>query len=108
MGTFTQGGGGAGAWGRAAAAAGGGDPTWTTARVTVKTPLRRSFSEHVKDSTNKAWDVLWKSAREKRLGGEWKPSASPARAAVEEVMAGWLAGWLAGRGVCGQDRKSVV
>lgn len=34
---------------------------------TVKTPLRRSFSEHVKDSTNKAWDTFWKSAREKRL-----------------------------------------
>ncbi|KAG9265918.1 rho GTPase-activating protein 7-like isoform X1 [Astyanax mexicanus] len=34
---------------------------------TVKTPLRRSFSEHVKDSTNKAWDIFWKSAREKRL-----------------------------------------
>ncbi|KAL4660033.1 rho GTPase-activating protein 7-like isoform X1 [Arapaima gigas] len=34
---------------------------------TVKTPLRRSFSEHVKNSTNKAWDVFWKSAREKRL-----------------------------------------
>ncbi|XP_029483491.2 rho GTPase-activating protein 7 isoform X1 [Oncorhynchus nerka] len=34
---------------------------------TVKTPLRRSFSEHVKVSTNKAWDVFWKSAREKRL-----------------------------------------
>lgn len=34
---------------------------------TVKTPLRRSFSEHVKVSTNKAWDTFWKSAREKRL-----------------------------------------
>ncbi|XP_039533302.1 rho GTPase-activating protein 7 [Pimephales promelas] len=34
---------------------------------TVKTPLRRSFSEHVKDSTNKAWDTFWRSAREKRL-----------------------------------------
>lgn len=34
---------------------------------TVKAPLRRSFSEHVKDSTNKAWDIFWKSAREKRL-----------------------------------------
>ncbi|KAF7697386.1 rho GTPase-activating protein 7 isoform X1 [Silurus meridionalis] len=33
----------------------------------VKTPLRRSFSEHVKDSTNKAWDIFWRSAREKRL-----------------------------------------
>lgn len=37
---------------------------------TVKTPLRRSFSEHVKDSTNKAWDIFWKSAREKRLSGK--------------------------------------
>nr|XP_023700561.1 rho GTPase-activating protein 7-like isoform X2 [Paramormyrops kingsleyae] len=34
---------------------------------TVKAPLRRSFSEHVKNSTNRAWDVFWKSAREKRL-----------------------------------------
>ncbi|XP_060620992.2 rho GTPase-activating protein 7-like isoform X1 [Anolis sagrei] len=32
-----------------------------------KSPLRRSFSEHIKVSTNKAWDVFWKSAREKRL-----------------------------------------
>ncbi|XP_006632006.2 rho GTPase-activating protein 7 isoform X1 [Lepisosteus oculatus] len=32
-----------------------------------KSPLRRSFSEHIKDSTNKAWDIFWKSAREKRL-----------------------------------------
>ncbi|XP_078267440.1 rho GTPase-activating protein 7 isoform X2 [Rhinoraja longicauda] len=30
-------------------------------------PLRRSFSEHIKDSTNKAWDIIWKNAREKRL-----------------------------------------
>lgn len=37
---------------------------------TVKAPLRRSFSEHVKDSTNKAWDIFWKSAREKRLSGK--------------------------------------
>ncbi|KAM3869075.1 rho GTPase-activating protein 7 [Diretmus argenteus] len=41
----------------------------------VKTPLRRSFSEHVKDSTNKAWDVFWKSAREKRL---WEIEAKEA------------------------------
>ncbi|XP_042305810.1 rho GTPase-activating protein 7-like isoform X3 [Sceloporus undulatus] len=32
-----------------------------------KSRLRRSFSEHIKVSTNKAWDVFWKSAREKRL-----------------------------------------
>ncbi|XP_060912100.1 LOW QUALITY PROTEIN: rho GTPase-activating protein 7 [Labrus mixtus] len=33
----------------------------------VKTPLRRSFSEHVKESTNKAWDAFWRSVRERRL-----------------------------------------
>lgn len=33
-------------------------------------PLRRSFSEHVKDSTNKAWDVFWRGVRERRLWGE--------------------------------------
>ncbi|XP_059846514.1 rho GTPase-activating protein 7 isoform X2 [Hypanus sabinus] len=32
-----------------------------------KSPLRRSFSEHIKDSTNKAWDIFWKNTREKRL-----------------------------------------
>lgn len=33
-------------------------------------PLRRSFSEHVKDSTNKAWDIFWRGVRERRLWGE--------------------------------------
>lgn len=36
----------------------------------AKMPLQRSFSEHVKDSTNKAWDVFWRSVRERRLWGE--------------------------------------
>ncbi|XP_041807759.1 rho GTPase-activating protein 7 isoform X2 [Chelmon rostratus] len=41
----------------------------------VKTPLRRSFSEHVKDSTNKAWDVFWRGVRERRL---WEIEAKEA------------------------------
>ncbi|XP_071362144.1 rho GTPase-activating protein 7 isoform X2 [Trachinotus anak] len=41
----------------------------------VKTSLRRSFSEHVKDSTNKAWDVFWRSVRERRL---WEIEAKEA------------------------------
>lgn len=36
-----------------------------------KSRLRRSFSEHIRVSTNKAWDVFWKSAREKRLSGQF-------------------------------------
>ncbi|KAM8973066.1 rho GTPase-activating protein 7-like [Pelodytes ibericus] len=32
-----------------------------------KSRLKRSLSEHIKVSTNKAWDVFWKSARERRL-----------------------------------------
>ncbi|AWO99652.1 putative rho GTPase-activating protein 7-like [Scophthalmus maximus] len=35
--------------------------------MAVKTVLRRSFSEHVKDSTHKALDVFWRSVRERRL-----------------------------------------
>ncbi|XP_074528528.1 rho GTPase-activating protein 7 isoform X2 [Halichoeres trimaculatus] len=42
---------------------------------TGKTPLRRSFSEHVKVSTNKAWDVFWRSVRERRL---WEIEAKEA------------------------------
>ncbi|XP_031606216.2 rho GTPase-activating protein 7 isoform X1 [Oreochromis aureus] len=43
--------------------------------TTVKSQLRRSFSEHVKDSTNKAWDVFWRGVRERRL---WEIEAKEA------------------------------
>ncbi|XP_069366287.1 rho GTPase-activating protein 7 isoform X2 [Paralichthys olivaceus] len=43
--------------------------------MAVKAPLRRSFSEHVKDSTNKAWDVFWRGVREQRL---WEIEAKEA------------------------------
>ncbi|XP_019713662.1 rho GTPase-activating protein 7 [Hippocampus comes] len=43
--------------------------------MAVKTPLRRSFSEHVKVSTNRAWDVFWRSVRERRL---WEIEAKEA------------------------------
>ncbi|KAJ0004166.1 hypothetical protein NQD34_010380 [Periophthalmus magnuspinnatus] len=33
----------------------------------MKMPLRRSFSEHVRDSTNRAWNGFWRSVRESRL-----------------------------------------
>nr|XP_057942752.1 rho GTPase-activating protein 7 isoform X3 [Doryrhamphus excisus] len=46
-----------------------------TATVALKTPLRRSFSEHVKVSTNKAWDAFWRSTRERRL---WEIEAKEA------------------------------
>ncbi|KAM4051289.1 rho GTPase-activating protein 7 isoform 2-T2 [Anomaloglossus baeobatrachus] len=32
-----------------------------------RNPLRRSLSDHIRDSTAKALDVIWKNAREKRL-----------------------------------------
>ncbi|XP_061607411.1 rho GTPase-activating protein 7 isoform X2 [Phyllopteryx taeniolatus] len=43
--------------------------------MAVKTPLRRSLSEHMKVSTNKAWDVFWRSVRERRL---WEIEAKEA------------------------------
>ncbi|XP_043846037.1 rho GTPase-activating protein 7-like isoform X1 [Dromiciops gliroides] len=43
---------------------------WTRGTgVGVRGPsqLRRAFSEHIKDSTSRAWEVFWKRARERRL-----------------------------------------
>ncbi|XP_063807860.1 stAR-related lipid transfer protein 13 isoform X2 [Pseudophryne corroboree] len=39
----------------------------TSKRRSAKFALRRSLSEQLKDSTTKAWDLLWKNIREKRL-----------------------------------------
>nr|XP_015197493.1 PREDICTED: stAR-related lipid transfer protein 13 isoform X4 [Lepisosteus oculatus] len=39
----------------------------TTKRKSTKLQLRRSLSEQLRDSTSKAWDLLWKNVREKRL-----------------------------------------
>ncbi|XP_064005401.1 rho GTPase-activating protein 7 isoform X2 [Pogoniulus pusillus] len=33
----------------------------------LKAPLRRSFSDHIRDSTARALDVLWKNTRDRRL-----------------------------------------
>ncbi|XP_051903964.1 rho GTPase-activating protein 7 isoform X2 [Hippocampus zosterae] len=43
--------------------------------MAAKTPLRRSFSEHVKVSTDRARDVFWRSVRERRL---WEIEAKEA------------------------------
>ncbi|XP_068186455.1 stAR-related lipid transfer protein 13 isoform X2 [Antennarius striatus] len=39
----------------------------TTQRRSAKLQLRRSISEQLRDSTSKAWDLLWRNVREKRL-----------------------------------------
>ncbi|KTF89378.1 hypothetical protein cypCar_00001911 [Cyprinus carpio] len=39
----------------------------TTRRKSSKLQLRRSISEQLRDSTSKAWDLLWRNIREKRL-----------------------------------------
>ncbi|XP_017345259.1 stAR-related lipid transfer protein 13 isoform X2 [Ictalurus punctatus] len=39
----------------------------TTRRKSTKLQLRRSISEQLRDSTSKAWDLLWKNVRERRL-----------------------------------------
>lgn len=38
-------------------------------RRAVHKPLRRSLSEQLRDSTAKAWDLLWRNVRERRLAG---------------------------------------
>ncbi|XP_051973493.1 stAR-related lipid transfer protein 13-like isoform X2 [Xyrauchen texanus] len=39
----------------------------TTKRKSSKLQLRRSISEQLRDSTSKAWDLLWRNIRDKRL-----------------------------------------
>ncbi|KAM5147037.1 stAR-related lipid transfer protein 13 isoform 2-T2 [Callospermophilus lateralis] len=39
----------------------------TSKRRAFQTPLRRSISEQLRDSTARAWDLLWKNVRERRL-----------------------------------------
>nr|XP_057943403.1 stAR-related lipid transfer protein 13 isoform X2 [Doryrhamphus excisus] len=39
----------------------------TSPRKTAKLQLRRSISEQLRDSTSKAWDLLWRNVRERRL-----------------------------------------
>uniref|UniRef100_A0A5F8H2P9 StAR related lipid transfer domain containing 13 n=1 Tax=Monodelphis domestica TaxID=13616 RepID=A0A5F8H2P9_MONDO len=39
----------------------------TSKRKPLKPQLRRSISEQLRDSTSKAWDLLWKNVRERRL-----------------------------------------
>ncbi|PKU43561.1 star-related lipid transfer protein 13 isoform x3 [Limosa lapponica baueri] len=38
-------------------------------RRPAKAQLRRSLSEQLRDSTAKAWDLLWRNVRERRLAG---------------------------------------
>lgn len=42
----------------------------TTQRKSAKLQLRRSISEQLRDSTSKAWDLLWRNVRERRLAGQ--------------------------------------
>uniref|UniRef100_A0A5F9DII3 StAR related lipid transfer domain containing 13 n=1 Tax=Oryctolagus cuniculus TaxID=9986 RepID=A0A5F9DII3_RABIT len=39
----------------------------TSKRKPFQTQLRRSISEQLRDSTARAWDLLWKNVRERRL-----------------------------------------
>ncbi|XP_021566733.1 stAR-related lipid transfer protein 13 isoform X2 [Carlito syrichta] len=39
----------------------------TSPRRPLRTQLRRSISEQLRDSTARAWDLLWKNVRERRL-----------------------------------------
>lgn len=45
--------------------------TMTTKRKSAKLQLRRSISEQLRDSTSKAWDLLWRNVRERRLAGQY-------------------------------------
>ncbi|XP_058297983.1 rho GTPase-activating protein 7 isoform X8 [Hylobates moloch] len=44
-----------------------GDPKANVMARPLRAPLRRSFSDHIRDSTARALDVIWKNTRDRRL-----------------------------------------
>nr|XP_051688482.1 rho GTPase-activating protein 7 isoform X5 [Oryctolagus cuniculus] len=44
-----------------------GDPEAHVMARPLRAPLRRSFSDHIRDSTARALDVIWKNTRDRRL-----------------------------------------
>lgn len=64
----------------------------TSKRKPFPTQLRRSISEQLRDSTARAWDLLWKNVRERRLAGRC-PRDSGAAGQEEALAAG---GWRRG------------
>lgn len=42
----------------------------TSKRKLARLNLRRSLSEQLRSSTSKAWDLLWKNVKERRLAGQ--------------------------------------
>nr|XP_021506737.1 rho GTPase-activating protein 7 isoform X1 [Meriones unguiculatus] len=44
-----------------------GDPKGHVMARPLRAPLRRSFSDHIRDSTARALDAIWKNTRERRL-----------------------------------------
>ncbi|XP_060039270.1 rho GTPase-activating protein 7 isoform X9 [Erinaceus europaeus] len=47
-----------------------GDPEDHVMARPQRAPLRRSFSDHIRDSTARALDVIWKNTRDRRLAGK--------------------------------------
>lgn len=47
----------------------------TSRRKPFQAQLRRSISEQLRDSTARAWDLLWRNVRERRLAGRCPGSA---------------------------------
>lgn len=43
----------------------------------LRAPLRRSFSDHIRDSTARALDAIWKNTRDRRLAGEGRMGRGP-------------------------------
>eukprot|EP00069_Balaena_mysticetus_P018664 bmy_11631T0 len=50
-----------------------GDPEANVMARPLRAPLRRSFSDHIRDSTARALDVIWKNTRDRRLAEKQGP-----------------------------------
>lgn len=57
----------------------GGAAMTTQRKSASKLQLRRSISEQLRESTSKAWDLLWRNVRERRLAGQRTKKGSSAQ-----------------------------
>lgn len=55
-------------------------------RNSVRLKLRRSFSEQLRSSTSKAWDLLWRNVRERRLAGQWSSEGATVALKVGKIL----------------------
>nr|XP_033803965.1 stAR-related lipid transfer protein 13 isoform X3 [Geotrypetes seraphini] len=75
-----------------------GGSTMSSQRKPSVPRLRRSLSDQLRDSTSKAWDLLWRRVRERRLADPWRWKPSLRQFSRIELEAKEACDWLRAAG----------